>query len=487
MLQHIITHLISRENKENTTHKTLYKKNFESIKNLIINGSIPYKTKLPPSRELAKKLDVSRSTIIKVYDLLTFERFISAKKGSSYIVCYKKENKSDKELIKDKKHKYPKISKRAKLFQQNRHLSTDNFTKNNVAFRPGLPPLDIFPIKTWKNLSNDFWRECTPTNLSYAPSEGLDILRINIANYLKVYRDIDCNYSQIVIVSGSLHSLYLIGNSLIDTNDKVIMENPTFPRAYNLFKSLKADIIPCEVDKNGIKIDTIINDSKTKLIYTTPSNQYPLGIKMSKTRRLELLEWASKNNSLIIEDDYDHEFSNWEKPIQSIYSLDNEERVIYQGTFNKLLHPSLRIGYIIVPKYLIEPIKTIYEQSSRFVPVSTQFILNNFIIDGHLNKHIRNVIEISKERKKLFISQTKKTFEFSEKNSGLHIIGKIKNNLKDVYSHNLLLKNNIIAYPLSNYYINNKNENEGLVMGYSSVNSKVMKEKTNLINKLLSI
>jgi GntR family transcriptional regulator/MocR family aminotransferase len=487
LLHDITIHLILRDHNENTTKKYIYKKVFESIKKLIINGSIPYKTKLPPSRELAKKLDISRSTIIKVYDLLTFERFISAKKGSSCIVCYKRENKSDKELIIDKKNKYPKISKRAKLFEQYRDFSTDNFKKNSVAFRPGLPPLDIFPIKTWKNLTNTYWREATPTNLSYAPSEGLDILRINIANYLKVYRDIDCNYSQIIIASGSLHSLYLIGNSLIDKNDKVIMENPTFPRAYNLFKSLEADIIPCDVDENGIKIDTIINDSKTKLIYTTPSNQYPLGIKMSKARRLELLEWAAKNNSLIIEDDYDHEFSNWENPIPSIYSLDNEERVIYQGTFNKLLHPSLRIGYIIVPKYLIEPIKSIYEQSSRFVPVSTQSILNNFIVDGYLNKHIRNVIETSKERKKLFVSQTKKTFEFSKKNSGLHIIGKIKNNLKDVYSHNLLLKNNVIAYPLSNYYINNKNEEQGLVMGYSSVNSKVMKEKTNLINKLLSI
>jgi GntR family transcriptional regulator/MocR family aminotransferase len=139
---------------------------------------------------------------------------------------------------------------------------------------------------------------------------------------------------------------------------------------------------------------------------------------------------------------------------------------------------------MIVPKYLIKPIKSIYEQSSRFVPVSTQSILNNFIINGHLNKHIRNVIEISKERKKLFMNQTKNTFNFSKRNSGLHIIGKLKNNINDVSSYRLLLKNNVIAYPLSNYYINKEKEN-GLVMGYSSVNNKVMKEKTDLINNLL--
>jgi GntR family transcriptional regulator/MocR family aminotransferase len=480
----IISHLISIDKKENTTKKPIYIKVFEHIKDSINNGLIAYNTRLPSSRELAKDLNISRSTVIKVYDLLSFERFIVAKKGSGYIVCYKKENKKVKEEKVIPKRNYPKISKKARLFQKYSYLSTDNFTKKNVAFRPGLPPLDMFPVKTWKNLSNTYWRQATPTNLSYAPSEGIDTLRINIANYLKIYRNIDCDYSQIMIVSGSLHSLYLIGNSLINKNDKVIMENPTFPRAYNLFKSLKANVIPCEVDKSGIRIDTINNDPNTKLIYTTPSNQYPLGIKMSKSRRLELLEWASKNNSLIIEDDYDHEFSNWENPISSIYSLDKEERVIYQGTFNKILHPSLRIGYMIVPKYLIKPIKSIYEQSSRFVPVSTQSILNNFIINGHLNKHIRNVIEISKERKKLFMNQTKNTFNFSKRNSGLHIIGKLKNNINDVSSYRLLLKNNVIAYPLSNYYINKEKEN-GLVMGYSSVNNKVMKEKTDLINNLL--
>ena len=486
MTYNIVTHLISLGSKKNNLNEPIYKRVFENIKKAIIDGDITYNTKLPSSRELAKDLNISRSTVIKVYDILTFERFIIAKKGSGYTVCYKQGSKSRNKKIIISKNKYPKISKKAKLFQENRYLSTDNFTKKNVAFRPGLPPLDIFPIKTWKNLSNAYWREATPTNLSYAPSEGLDTLRINIANYLKIYRNIDCHYSQIIIASGSLHSLYLIGNSLINKNDKVIMENPTFPRAYNLFKSLKADVVPCNVDKNGIKINTIKNNSKTKLIYTTPSNQYPLGIKMSKNRRLDLLKWASKNNSLIIEDDYDHEFNNWEKPIPSIYGLDKEDRVIYQGTFNKLLHPSLRIGYMIAPKYLIEPIKSIYEQSSRFVPVSNQSILNSFITSGQLNKHIRNVIETSKERKIVFTNLTKKTFNFSQESNGLHIIGKIRKEIDDVHCYKKLLENNVVAYPLSNYYIN-KEIKQGLVLGYSSVNNKVMKEKTDLINNLISI
>lgn len=482
MINNKIFNLVYTDDYKHIKGTPLYRIIYEKLKKSIVEGAIPNSTKLPSSRELAKKLKISRSTVIKVYDLLIFERFIVAKKGSGHVVCYKQEKIVTKNV---KKSKYPKISKRAKLFINNSYLTTDNFSKNNIAFRPGLPPLDIFPIDSWKKLTNNYWRNATPTNLSYAPALGLEALRINIANYLKIYRNISCNYHQIFIVSGSLNSLYLIGNSLINRNDNIVMENPTFPRAYNLFKSLKANIVPCDLDEKGVNIDTIKNN-KAKLIYTTPSNQYPLGIKMSKERRIELLAWASKNNSLIIEDDYDHEFSNWEKPIPAIHSLDSENRVIYLGTFNKLLHPSLRIGYMIVPQYLISPIKSIYEQSSRFISVDNQSVLNEFITKGFLNKHIKKVIEISNERRKLFIHQTKKSFNFSKKSSGLHVIGTFKKEVDDFTAYKTLLNQNVVAYPLSNYYIGD-NRNKGLVMGFSSVNNKVMKEKTNVINQFFSI
>ena len=461
---------------------SIYKKLYLTLKELIINGKLPFGTKLPTSRSLAEDLKISRSTVLKALDILSFERFIISKQGAGYFVDYKVK-KNDIKVHKTESLKYPSISKRARLFEKYSSVITDNFSKKNIAFRPGLPPLDIFPIKTWKNISLSYWKTATPTNLSYAPSEGLEDLRISISNYLKVYRNIDCDYKQIVIVSGSLHSLYLVGNSVINTNDKVIMENPTFPRAYNLFKSLKAKIIPCEIDNKGLMINSI-KDTNAKLIYTTPSNQYPLGIKMSKNRRIELLKWASKNNSLIIEDDYDHEFSNWEKPIPSLFSLDKEDRVIYQGTFNKLLHPSLRVGYVILPKYLLCPVKAIFEQSSRFVSLSNQMILNSFITKDFLTKHIRNVIETSIERKILFEDCTKKFLKIHKKFSGLHVIGKSKSKIDDKVLCKNLLNNNVIAFPLSNYYIT-KEQKQGFVLGFSSVNNKMIKEKTSIMEAIL--
>lgn len=460
----------------------IYKRLYFSLKHLIIKNAIPYKTKLPPTRLIAKDLSISRSTVVKAFDLLCFDRFIVAKKGSGYFVSYwsKSDNNQVQNLFKSN---YPPISKRAKRFQKYQYISTDNFSKENVAFRPGLPPLDIFPVKKWKAISNLYWQGVTSTHLSYAPAEGIGYLRKSIANYLKIYRHIECDYRQIIITSGSLHSLYLLANVLIDKGDEIVMENPTFPRAYNLFKSVRANIISCSIDSEGLNIGEVLS-KKIKLIYTTPSSQYPLGIRMSVNRRTELLEFASKRNSLIIEDDYDHEFSNWKNPIPSLFSLDVENRVVYLGTFNKLLHPALRVGYMIAPPYLINPIKAIYEQSNRFIPISTQTILHRFMEKNLLNLHIRNVLNTVAERRALFLKMTKNSLEVSKNNEGLHLIGKLKYPIKDVEAYQLLLKHNVVAYPLSNYYFT-KEKKEGLVLGFSSVYKKMIIEKTKVMNKVL--
>tara|TARA_B100000902_G_C27321761_1_gene925148 strand:+ start:7263 stop:8693 length:1431 start_codon:yes stop_codon:yes gene_type:complete len=460
----------------------LYKFYSNEIKKIILDSRIIENQKLPPTRILSKDLNISRSTALRIYDILLFEGLISSKKGSGYYVIYKTSKNEEKKIV--NKHQYPKLSKKSELFKKNKYLSTDNFSKTGIAFRPGLPPLDIFPVNKWKNISNTYWRISKPSDLSYAPPEGLDRLRINISNYLRVYRNIRCDYNQIIITSGSLHSLYLISNAILDSGDKIGMENPTFPRAFNLFKSLKAKIIPCEIDDEGILLNKLKN--KVKFIYTTPSNQYPSGVKMSINRRNELLKWVSKNNSIIIEDDYDHEFSNIKNPIPSLFSLDNEERVVYLGTFNKLLHPSLRMGYIIVPKFMSQSIISIYEQSFRFVPSSTQEIMSTFIEKDYLNKHVRNVLEIASKRKEIFISRTKEHLLIDKKkNNGLHLIANFYKKNNDIRIFKSLLKENVVAYPLSNYYITRKKSN-GLVMGYCSVNTKVLKEKTNIINRILN-
>ncbi len=462
----------------NLDYKNKYENLYLAVKKAILNGTLKPETRLPPSRVLAVDLNISRSTVLKAFDLLILENYIKSIKGSGYYVLMF--NNSENPLNRSSNTltgKYPSISNIGNAFKKNIHLINSSYGKS-IAFRPGLPPLDIFPINKWKNILNDYWSTVRPSELSYSESIGLECLRENIADYLKIYRNIDCNSNQIVITSGSLHSLFLLANVLIDKNDEVVMENPTYPNAYSLFKSFKANIKHTSIDDEGLVIKNILCESP-KFIYTTPSNQYPLGVKMSLNRRNELLAWASLKNTFIIEDDYNHEISNWEQPISSIYSLDNQERVIYLGTFNKLLHPSIRLGYMIVPNYLLDAISAFYAQSSRFISPALQKAMSVFIEKDYLNKHLRNVIQISKERKSVFINEFNRLFEndmnLIDNNTGLHLIANFVKKMSDIQLSQHLSKDNITAHPLSKYYIDDTNKN-GLVLGYSSVSTKSIKD-----------
>ena len=470
--------LINHGFKLKSLNDTIYLNLYEAIKNAILSQTLDSNIKLPPSRVLAKDLKISRSTVLKAYDLLVLEKYVTSVTGSGYFINSIKDKKNHKNLqIPGERAKYPKLSKKGTAFKKN-VVFIKNDQDKGIAFRPGLPPLDIFPTQLWKNLSNDYWKNVKYSLLSYSNTIGLECLRNNISNYLKVYRGINCNSDQIVITTGSLHSLSLIGEALIDENDKIIIENPTYPLAYNLFKGLKAKIITSNIDNEGIIVKNLIVKNP-KIIYTTPSNQYPTGVKMSYNRRVELLQWASNNKTFIIEDDYDHEFSNWGNPISSIFSLDGQEQTIYLGTFNKLLHPSIRIGYMIVPYYLLDPILSIYQHTSRFVSPSLQRTLSAFIEKDYLNKHLRKVIDVADERKKVFLNaffaNFEKTITLDNENTGLHIIGRFHEDFDDVKLSEYLRKKNIIAYPYSKYFIQGKKEN-GIVMGYCSVNNKIIKE-----------
>ena len=470
--------LINHGFKVQPLNDTIYLNLYEAIKNAILSQTLDSKIKLPPSRVLSKDLNISRSTVLKAYDLLVLEKYVTSVTGSGYFINSIKDIKHQKHLPAPvERTKYPKLSKKGLAFKKNVAYIKNNQDKG-IAFRPGLPPLDIFPTQLWKNLSNDYWKNVKYSLLSYSNAIGLECLRNNISNYLKIYRGINCNSDQIVITTGSLHSLSLIGEALIDENDKIIIENPTYPLAYNLFKGLKAKIITSKIDSEGIIINTL-KAKKPKIIYTTPSNQYPTGVKMSYNRRVELLQWASNNNTFIIEDDYDHEFSNWGNPVSSIFSLDGQDQTIYLGTFNKLLHPSIRIGYMIVPYYLLDTILSIYQHTSRFVSPSLQRTLSSFIEKDYSNKHLRKVIDVSCERKKVFVGafleNFEKTITLDDENTGLHIIGRLHQDYDDVKLSAYLKKKNIIVHPYSKYFIKGTNEN-GIVMGYCSVNNKIIKE-----------
>ena len=260
----------------------------------------------------------------------------------------------------------------------------------------------------------------------------------------------------------------------------MVMENPTFPNVHSIFRSLQADIDAVSIDENGIEVDQIRNDKKPKLIHVTPSNHYPFGVQMSQDRKLELLKWANDNNAIVIENDYDHEISNWKIKNPSLFSLDHEQRTVFLGTFNRLLHQSVRLGYMVVPYYLLETIKALQKHSHRFVSPSNQVVMSRFIEKNHLFHHIKNVVEVAEERKTEFVKQFDDHFEgklelVDSKARSLHILSKNPENLNDKKLAHKLSENNIIAHHLSKCYINEKQN--GLIFGYSCVRKPDIKKK----------
>jgi GntR family transcriptional regulator/MocR family aminotransferase len=478
-----IAHAFIQQNKMLTDNKyiVLYK----AIKTCIQRQELPHHWVIPSTRSLADSLEISRTTVIKAFELLILEKLIKAKAGSGYRVFSelqnKKQNPTNTTLGKDA---YPSFSEKGTSFLKN--ISILNRQNNTaIAFKPGLPPIDIFPINQWKNLLNTYWRYIKASDLSYGQSTGSELLKTHICNYLNVSRNIKCAPEQVVIVSGSLQSIYLVVNALIDKNDGVVLEDPTFPNVHSIFKSSLAKLLPIPINSEGIDMAALdaVAQHSPKLIHVTPSDHYPLGIKMSLQRRLELLSWASKHKALIIENDYEHEMGNLKNNLPTLFSLDKENRTIYLGTFNRLLYPSIRLGYMILPQHLVQVIEALQEHSHRFVSPSVQMVMGQFIEKNYLFQHLKNLSEVAQERAVYFKKY------FAENNPSMHIDEQVFNSLHFVAHFNksksvaeerqlseLLDKNDLATYPLSKCYIEQPAQT-GLILGYSTVRPVVIKQK----------
>lgn len=451
---------------------------YETIKRGIINLDLPSDYELPPTRLLAEKLKLSRSTIIRSYEILRLEGYVQAKPGAGHTIISQTTAKTPERLDNEANHNYPELSEIGKSFLSNVSLinSTDD---KSVAFRPGLPPLDIFPVSQWKNLSNLYWRNINLSGLSYSPSAGNEQLKATIANYLNLSRNIKCSPEQIFIVSGSLQSLYILGNVLLNAGDSVGIENPTFPNVHSIFKGLRANICPFEIDEEGLLVSNKYNNLKA--LHITPSCHYPTGIKMSEKRKTEIINWADKNGSIIIENDYEHELNAWQKQEKTVFALDETNRTIYLSTFNRLLHPSLRIGFMVVPSFLISPVEAMLKHSHRFVAPSIQIVLNQFIEKKYFHTHIKKLWEVTEKRKTVFAEEFTRLFGTqapinTSATKSLQVLAQLPNIDDDRKLVNYLAKHHLIAHSYSKCFIGEPKQ-QGLILGYSSVQTPIIKRK----------
>jgi GntR family transcriptional regulator/MocR family aminotransferase len=341
----------------------LYRQIYETIRRSILSGEFYSGKQLPASRHLANQLGVSRMTVLNAYDQLLAEGYLEGKTGAGTFVARHLPEEFLQTKPVERQKKDAKISSRQLILSRygknvgrdNRTILQFNRKTPPVPFQHGLPAIDQFPFDVWTKIANKKYRTLERGAFGYGQPAGFTPLREAIAAHLKSVRGVVCAPEQVIITGGAQQALDLIGRIFIELGAKVLIENPGYFGAKQALQIFDAKLVPVPVDEEGFNLKAVLKQSRNaRLVYVTPSHQFPLGVTMSLARRLQLLEWAKKNECWIVEDDYDSEFRYEGRPLPSLQGLDRDGRVLYIGTFSKTLFPALRLGCLVVPPDLIE-------------------------------------------------------------------------------------------------------------------------------------
>lgn len=390
----------------------LYQQLYLHLRTAILSGELPGGRKLPSTRALADELAVSRNTVLNAYEQLTAEGYVEGMEGSGTFVA----NILPEQLLTTPKSHVPAttqpqgaaapapiLSQRARAQMTSPQIAP--ILPRMADGRPhpfslGMSALDAFPHQLWSRLVARHASHISAGDLVYQAAAGYRPLREAIAEYATVARGVHCTPEQIVIVAGAQGALDLASRVLLNPGDPVWIEDPGYVGARGAFLGAGAHIVPVPVDHEGLVVDVGIERApQARMAYVTPSHQFPLGVIMSVSRRLSLLQWARAANAYILEDDYDGEYRFAGRPLATLKALDKAERVIYIGTFSKVLSPALRIGYLILPPPLVEPFLAVRRLIDFHTPILEQAALAEFITEGHFVRHLRRMRLLYAERR----------------------------------------------------------------------------------------
>lgn len=452
-------------------HRQIY---FE-IRSAILDGRLRPGTRLPASRTLARDLAVSRNTVMSAFDQLTAEGYIAGKVGAgSFVPAHLPQEliaaagwRPDSSPGPDPTRHLVYPSKRA-----TRLSALAGQIEPRVPFAPGLPEIDRFPFKEWARLLGRHWRRPAKDLLISSAPGGYPPLCRAIADYLATARAVFCRAEQVIITSGSRQALDLAARVLIDPGDPVWIENPGYRPTGSVLGAAGAHLVPVPVDDEGLSYTEGQRlEPAPRMICVTPSHQYPLGITMSLRRRLQLLEGAREAGSFILEDDYDSEYRYAGRPLAALQGLDQDGRVIYLGTFSKVMFPGIRLGYIVVPDHLLDAFLRIRTLIDAHPSSIGQAALASFIEEGHLASHIRRMRPLYAERQRVLIDimgEMTDKLALSKADAGMHLVARLKDDLDDRRIARQARERGIQAPALSTYF-QGEATSFGLMLGYAGV------------------
>lgn len=459
--------------------ETLQQQIYKGLQRAILSGAIKPGTRLLSSRALADDLGVSRTTTLLALEQLLAEGYLTARRGAGTFVA--------KDLPDDLPQRHmihpASIPKHLPLSRRGAALVATPQGAQRLggpprAFRIGTPGVDLFPVRLWLRLINRRWRSVTAAQLDYGDAAGFRILREAIAEHVQTARGTQCRADQVVIVAGAQQGLDLICRLLLDPDDRAWMEEPGYPGARSALLGAGARILPVRVDAEGIDVDAGARRAgDARLVYVTPSHQYPLGVPMSLRRRLALLKWASVARAWVVEDDYDSEFRYATRAIPCLHGLDADRRVIYIGSFSKTLFPALRLGFLIVPTDLLDPLVAARSVADQHPPVHDQAVLADFILEGHFARHLRRMRTAYRERFEALAAAAERfcggALRLRTVRTGLHVVADL-DGVDALRVSAEAARRGIEVTPLAVYFAQRANAANGLVLGFAAVRPEVL-------------
>jgi GntR family transcriptional regulator/MocR family aminotransferase len=478
----------------------LYRQIYRAFRNDILTRALAPGERVSSTRALADLLKVSRNTAILAYEQLLAEGYLETRAGGAGTVvapvlppdslCSHSSVSLDRQ-----RHTLSRNDARlaiaGKRILKAARATTDSLGLPSLSlqltlprlrydFRPGRAAFPDLPYALWCRLLGARARHATLRDLDYSPPEGRWELREAIATRLRRLRGVNASPERIVIVNGTQQALDLISRVLLNPGDRVLMEEPHYTGARWVFMSAGAQLLTSAVDENGIQVPKV-KKRAVRLAYVTPSHQFPTGVVLPIARRLELLDWASRVGAFIVEDDYDSEYRYDGPPLQALAGLDREGRVIYVGTFSKILFPALRLAYLVLPEVLVEPVVAAKAMGDTGTAILEQLALADFISMGHFDRHLRRTNASNAARRKALVTAVRK--EFSERaevcgaNAGLHLLIWLKGSsggmIADV--HGKAEKAGVGLYGVESFYIKPP-KRTGVVLGYAPLPESEIRE-----------
>jgi GntR family transcriptional regulator / MocR family aminotransferase len=457
--------------------KPLHRQIYDAYRSMILGGGLQPGQQIPSTRALASDLKVSRIPVLTAYAQLLAEGYFEARTGAGTFVCSSLpdqiarpvNNSADPAPLAAESRFVAKRTSALPSAQASPWFGLGAFSISQAA-------LNEFPVQVWSNLTLRHCRNLQASPLHYGDTMGLEQLRDAVCTYLRTARAVRCDPQQVMIVSGSQQALEISARVLLDPGSAVWVEDPGYWLTRRVLNFAGCRLVPVPVDGEGLNVTAGVKKCrKARAAYVAPSHQFPLGVTMSASRRLQLLDWAERSKAWIVEDDYDSEYRYDSMPIASLQGLDSNSRVIYIGTFSKVLFPSLRMGYMVIPKDLLGYFQETRRTMDLSPPYFYQAVVTDFIRDGHFARHIRRMRQLYSERRTALVESLREEFrstvEILGSQAGMYLATAFPKGLRDVEVANSAAREKLWLAPLSPYYLEQPSR-QGFLLGFGGVSAE---------------